>query len=161
MELKLIPVEKPENLNVILGQAHFIKTVEDLHEALVTAVPGIRFGLAFSEASGKRLIRRSGTDEALTDLAVRNLLNIAAGHAFLIVLGEGFYPINVLHAVKACPEVIRIFAATANPLQVVVAEEGEQRAILGVMDGFKPLGVEDEAEVAWRKDLLRRFGYKL
>ncbi|WP_234554152.1 adenosine diphosphatase [Thermus caliditerrae] len=161
MELKLIPIEKPENLNVILGQAHFIKTVEDLHEALVTAVPGIKFGLAFSEASGKRLIRHSGTDPELTQLAVRNLLNLAAGHSFLIVLGEGFYPINVLHAVKACPEVVHIFAATANPLQVVVAEEGEQRAILGVMDGFKPLGVEDEAEVAWRKDLLRRFGYKL
>ena len=126
MELKLIPIEKPENLNVILGQAHFIKTVEDLHEALVTAVPGIRFGLAF-----------------------------------LSVLGEGLYPINVLHAVKACPEVVRIYAATANPLKVVVAEEGEQRAILGVMDGFTPLGVEDEAEVAWRKDLLRRLGYKL
>ena len=158
MELKLIPIEKPENLNVILGQAHFIKTVEDLHEALVTAVPGIRFGLAFSEASGKRLVRRSGTDPELVELAVKNLLNLACGHAFLIVLGEGFYPINVLHA---CPEVVRISAATANPLKVVVAEEGEQRAILGVMDGFTPLGVEDEAEVAWRKDLLRRLGYKL
>ena len=122
MELKLIPIEKPENLNVILGQAHFIKTVEDLHEALVTAVPGIRFGLAFSEASGKRLVRRSGTDEALVELAVKNLLNLACGHVFLIVLGEGFYPINVLHAVKACPEVVRIYAATANPLKVVVAE---------------------------------------
>ncbi|AEV16629.1 hypothetical protein TCCBUS3UF1_15870 [Thermus sp. CCB_US3_UF1] len=161
MELQLVPIEKPEGVNVILGQAHFIKTVEDLHEALVTAVPGIRFGLAFSEASGKRLIRRSGTDPELTGLAVRNLERLACGHAFLIVLGEGFYPINVLHAVKACPEVVRLYAATANPLKVVVAEEGEQRAILGVMDGFKPLGVEDEAEVAWRQDLLRRLGYKL
>lgn len=106
-------------------------------------------------------MRRSGTDPELTELAVKNLLNLAAGHSFLIVLGEGFYPINVLHAVKAYPEVVRIYAATANPLKVVVAEEGEQRAILGVMDGFKPLGVEDGAEVAWRKDLLRRFGYKL
>ncbi len=161
MELKLIPLEKPDPLNVILGQAHFIKTVEDLHEALVGAVPGIRFGLAFSEASGKRLVRRSGTDQELVELAVRNVLAIGAGHTFLIVLGEGYYPINVLHAVKACPEVVRIFAATANPLLVVVAEEGERRAVLGVMDGFSPLGVEDEAEVAWRKDLLRRFGYKL
>jgi len=161
VELKLIPLEKPDPLNVILGQAHFIKTVEDLHEALVGAVPGIRFGLAFSEASGKRLVRRSGTDQELVELAVRNVLAIGAGHTFLIVLGEGYYPINVLHAVKACPEVVRIFAATANPLLVVVAEEGERRAVLGVMDGFSPLGVEDEAEVAWRKDLLRRFGYKL
>ncbi len=161
MELKVVRVEKPDPLNVILGQAHFVKTVEDLHEALVTAVPGIKFGLAFSEASGKRLVRRSGTDPQLVELAVRNVLAIGAGHTFLIVLGEGYYPINVLHAVKACPEVVRIFAATANPLAVVVAEEGEQRAVLGVMDGFSPVGVEDEAEVAWRKDLLRKFGYKL
>ncbi len=161
MEIKLIPIEKPDPLNVILGQAHFIKTVEDLHEALVTAVPGIKFGLAFCEASGKRLVRRSGTDPELVDLAVRNVLAIGAGHTFLIVLGEGYYPINVLHAVKTCPEVVRVFAATANPLVVVVAEEGERRGILGVMDGFSPLGVEDEGEVAWRKDLLRRFGYKL
>ncbi|RDI94532.1 adenosine monophosphate-protein transferase [Meiothermus sp. QL-1] len=161
MELRVVPVEKPENLNLILGMSHFIKTVEDLHEALVTAVPGIRFGLAFCEASGKRLVRRSGTDPHLVDLAVRNALAIGAGHSFLIVLGEGFYPINVLHAVKACPEVVRIFAATANPLAVVVAEEGEQRGILGVLDGYKPLGVEGEEDVAWRKDLLRRLGYKV
>ncbi|MDR7550627.1 MAG: adenosine-specific kinase [Armatimonadota bacterium] len=161
MELRVVPIEKPEALNIILGQSHFIKTVEDLHEALVTAVPGIRFGLAFCESSGRRLIRKTGTDVTLVDLAVRNALAIGAGHSFLIVLGEGFYPINVLHAVKACPEVVRIFAATANPLKVVVAEEGEQRGILGVLDGQVPLGVEDDAEVAWRKDLLRRFGYKL
>lgn len=156
-----MPIEKPEGLNVILGQSHFIKTVEDLHEALVTAVPGIKFGLAFCEASGKRLIRRSGTDEALVELATRNARAIGAGHVFVIVLGDGFFPINVLHAVKACPEVVRIFCATANPLRVVVAADGDQRGVLGVMDGQVPLGVEDAAEVAWRKDLVRRFGYKL
>lgn len=160
MEIKLVPIEKPETLNVILGQSHFIKTVEDLHEALVTAVPGIRFGLAFCESSGKRLIRKTGTDEGLVILATKNALAVGAGHFFIIVLGDGFYPINVLHAVKACPEVVRIFAATANPIQVVVAEEGDQRGVLGVLDGQVPLGVEDDAEVAWRKDLLRRFGYK-
>jgi adenosine/AMP kinase len=161
MNLTLVPIDKPETLNIILGQSHFIKTVEDLHEALVTAVPGIKFGLAFCEASGKRLIRKSGTDDGLVDLAVKNALAIGAGHVFIIVLGEGFFPINVLHAVKATPEVVRIFCATANPVRVVVAEEGEQRGVLGVLDGFRPVGVEDDAEVAWRKDLLRRFGYKL
>ncbi|MDQ7857956.1 MAG: adenosine-specific kinase [Armatimonadota bacterium] len=161
MELTLVPVEKPETLNVIIGQAHFIKTVEDLHEAMVTAVPGIRFGLAFCEASGKRLIRRSGTDDALVDLATRNAQAIGAGHVFVVVLGDGFFPINVLHAVKACPEVVRVFCATANPLRVVVAADGDQRGVLGVLDGQVPLGVEDPGEVAWRKDLLRRFGYKL
>lgn len=161
MELILVPIEKLESHNVILGQSHFIKTVEDLHEALVTAVPGIKFGLAFSEASGKRLVRKSGTDEGLIALAVRNVLALGCGHIFVIVLGEGFFPINVLHAVKACPEVVRLFAATANPLQAIVAEEGDQRGVVGVLDGFKPLGVEDDAEISWRKDLLRRFGYKL
>lgn len=161
MDLTLVPIDKPENLNIILGQSHFIKTVEDLHEALVTAVPGIKFGLAFSEASGKRLIRKSGSDEDLVDLAVKNALAISAGHVFIIVLGEGFFPINVLHAVKACPEVVRIFCATANPVQVVVAEEGDQRGVLGVLDGFRPVGVEDDTGVAWRKGLLRHFGYKL
>ncbi|MCL5965545.1 MAG: adenosine-specific kinase [Deinococcus sp.] len=161
MELSLVPVEKPDALNVVLGQSHFIKTVEDLHEALVTAVPGIKFGLAFCEASGKRLIRKSGTSPELVDLAVKNALAVAAGHFFIIVLGAGFFPINVLHAVKNCPEVVRIYAATANPISVIVAQEGEQRGVLGVMDGHSPLGVEDEAEIAWRKDLLRKFGYKL
>jgi len=161
MELQIVKVEKPENLNVILGQSHFIKTVEDLHEALVTAVPGIKFGLAFCEASGKRLIRKSGTSDELVELAVRNAQAIGAGHCFLIVLGEGFFPINVLHAIKACPEVVRIFAATANPLAVVVAEQADQRGILGVLDGHKPLGVEGDEDVQWRKDILRRFGYKL
>lgn len=161
MELQIVKVEKPENLNVILGQSHFIKTVEDLHEALVTAVPGIKFGLAFCEASGKRLIRKTGTADELVDLAVKNAQAIGAGHSFLIVLGEGYFPINVLHAVKACPEVVRIFAATANPLSVIVAEEDDQRGILGVLDGYKPLGVEAEEDIHWRKDILRRFGYKV
>lgn len=161
MELQIVRVEKPENLNVILGMSHFIKTVEDLHEALVTAVPGIQFGLAFCEASGKRLIRKSGTSDELVDLAVRNAQAIGAGHSFLIVLGEGFFPINVLHAVKATPEVVRIIAATANPLSVIVVEQDDQRGILGVLDGHKPLGVEAEEDIQWRKDILRRFGYKL
>jgi adenosine/AMP kinase len=161
MELHIVRVEKPESLNVILGTSHFIKTVEDLHEALVTAVPGIKFGLAFCEASGKRLIRQTGTAPELIELAVRNAQAIGAGHSFLIVLGEGFFPINVLHAVKACPEVVQIFAATANPLSVVVAEQNDQRGILGVLDGHKPLGVESEEDLLWRKEILRRFGYKL
>lgn len=161
MELQIVRVEKPENLNVILGMSHFIKTVEDLHEALVTAVPGIRFGLAFCEASGKRLIRKTGTSDELVELAVKNAQAIGAGHSFLIVLGEGYFPINVLHAVKACPEVVRIFAATANPLAVVVVEQDDQRGILGVLDGYKPLGVEAEEDMQWRKDILRKFGYKV
>jgi len=161
MELQIVKVEKPENLNVILGLSHFIKTVEDLHEALVTAVPGIKFGLAFCEASGKRLIRKSGTSDELMDLAVRNAQAIGAGHSFFIVLGEGFFPINVLQAVKTTPEVVQIFAATANPLSVIVAEQDDQRGILGVLDGHKPLGVEGDEDIQWRKDILRRFGYKL
>jgi len=161
MELQIVKVEKPENLNVILGMSHFIKTVEDLHEALVTAVPGIRFGLAFCEASGKRLIRKTGTASELVEIAVKNAQAIGAGHSFLIVLGEGYFPINVLHAVKACPEVVRIFAATANPLSVIVAEQDDQRGILGVLDGHKPLGVEAEEDILWRKEILRKFGYKV
>lgn len=161
MELQTVKVEKPDTLNVILGQSHFIKTVEDLHEAMVTAVPGIKFGLAFCEASGKRLVRKTGTAPELVELAVRNAEAIGAGHSFIIVLGEGFFPINVLHAIKACPEVVRIFAATANPLSVIVVEQDDQRGILGVLDGHKPLGVEAEEDIAWRKDLLRKFGYKL
>lgn len=161
MELTIVPIEKPDALNFILGQTHFIKTVEDLHEALVNAVPGIRFGLAFCEASGACLIRTSGTEPALIELATRNALAIAAGHTFIIVLGEGFYPINVLNAVKNVPEVCHIFCATANPTQVIIAESEQGRGILGVIDGFKPQGVEDEQGVAWRKGLLRTIGYKL
>ncbi|GIU99373.1 MAG: membrane protein [Actinomycetota bacterium] len=160
MEISSVRVDKPEDLNVILGQSHFIKTVEDLHEALVGAVPGLRFGIAFCEASGPRLVRWSGNEQELIDIAVRNARAIGAGHSFVIALREGF-PINVLNAIKAVPEVCRIFCATANPLEVIVAETEQGRAILGVVDGASPLGVETEEDVAERKALLRRFGYKL
>lgn len=159
MEIKLEAIEKPEEANVILGQAHFIKTVEDLYEALVSSVPGIRFGLAFCEASGDCLIRTEGTDDGLMAVAAANAKRIGAGHAFVIILGNA-YPINVLNAVKACPEVCRIFCATANPCQVVVAETDQGRGILGVIDGFAPKGVEDGNGVSWRKELLRKIGYK-
>ena len=161
MEIKTVRIEKPDDLNFILGQTHFIKTVEDMHEALVTAVPGIKFGLAFCEASGHTLVRASGTDDALVDLAKKNALALSAGHSFIVFLGAGFFPINVLRAIKNVPEVVNIFCATANPTEVIVAETEQGRGILGVIDGFKPKGVEDEAGVAWRKDLLRKFGYKL
>lgn len=161
MELKTVKIEKPEAVNFILGQTHFIKSVEDIHEALINAVPGIKFGLAFCEASGKCLVRWSGTDPEMIDLAQKNALVVAAGHSFIIFLGEGFYPINVLNAVKVVPEVCRIFCATANPTEVVLAETGQGRAILGVVDGAKPEGVEGEADIAWRKGLLRQIGYKL
>ncbi len=161
MEFELVTVYKPEECNVILGQSHFIKTVEDLHEALVSAVPGIRFGLAFCEASGACLIRSSGTDEALIALAVQNAQALAAGHVFIIVLGEGYYPLNVLKAVQATPEVCRIFCATANPLQVVIAQTEQGRGVMGVIDGTPPKGVEGPEDVRWRHDLLRTIGYKL
>ena len=161
MQLTIVPVENPNGLNIILGQTHFIKTVEDIHEALVNTVPGITFGLAFCEASGKRLVRWSGTDEALIDLARRNALAIGAGHSFIVVLGTGYYPINVLNAIKAVPEVCRIFCATANPLEVVVAVTDQGRGVLGVIDGAAPLGVEGDEDIAWRKGFLRQIGYKL
>jgi len=161
MELLVVAMAKPEDVNLILGQSHFIKTVEDLHEAMVNAVPGIKFGLAFCEASGACLVRSSGTDEALIELAVQNALALGTGHAFVLLLGAGFYPINVLNAVKATPEVCRVFCATANPTQVIVAQTEQGRGILGVVDGSAPLGVEDEQGVAWRKGLLRAIGYKL
>jgi uncharacterized protein len=160
MELLAIAIDKPEDTNFILGQSHFIKTVEDLHEALVGAVPGIRFGLAFCEASGKRLVRTSGTDDALVEMAAHNAQNIGAGHCFIIVLGDGFFPVNVLNTVKAVPEVCRIFCATANPTQVLVAQTDQGRGIVGVVDGLPPLGVETDEDVQWRKDLLRKIGYK-
>jgi uncharacterized protein len=160
MELLAIPVDKPDDTNFILGQSHFIKTVEDLHEALVGTVPGIRFGIAFCEASGKRLVRASGTDDDALDIAVRNAQNIGAGHSFFIVLGDGFFPVNVLNTVKMVPEVCRIFCATANPTQVLVAQTDQGRGIVGVVDGLPPLGVETDEDVAWRKDLLRKIGYK-
>jgi adenosine/AMP kinase len=161
MELKSVPIRKPEAINFVLGQTHFIKSVEDIHEAVVTHVPGIKFGLAFCEASGKCLIRWTGTDEAMIELAKQNAQAIAAGHSFILFLGEGFFPINVLNALKMVPEVCRIFCATANPTQVLVAETEQGRGILGVVDGFSPKGVEGEADIAWRKDFLRMIGYKL
>jgi adenosine/AMP kinase len=160
MELSIVSVEKPEPVSLILGQSHFIKTVEDIHEAMVNAVPGIKFGVAFCEASGDRLVRVSGTDEAMSDLAAKNALAIGAGHSFVLVLAEGFYPINVLNALKLVPEVCRVFCATANPVEVIIAETRQGRGILGVIDGMSPVGVEDEAGVAWRKGLLRTIGYK-
>jgi adenosine/AMP kinase len=155
-----VKIDKPEAINFILGQTHFIKSVEDLHETLVTAVPGIKFGVAFCEASGKCLVRWSGTDRAMTDLAKKNAETIGAGHSFILFLGEGFYPINVLNAVKMVPEVCRIFCATANPTEVVVAETEQGRGILGVVDGFPPKGIEDDEEIKWRKGFLRQIGYK-
>jgi adenosine/AMP kinase len=161
MELKTVAIEKPETINFVLGQTHFIKTVEDIHETLVTHVPGIKFGLAFCEASGKCLIRWTGTDEAMIDLAKTNASAIGAGHTFILFLGEGFYPINVLNAVKMVPEVCRIFCATANPTQVIVAETELGRGVLGVVDGFSPKGIEDDEGIAWRKGFVRMIGYKL
>ena len=161
MKTIIVKVEKPENINFILGQSHFIKTVEDMHEALVSAVPGIKFGMAFCEASGKCLIRYTGTDKAMIDLAVANAKAIAAGHSFILFLGEGYYPVNILNAVKNLGEVCHIFCATANPTEVILAETEMGRGILGVVDGSSPKGVEDEAEQTWRKELLRKFGYKL
>ncbi len=160
MDLHVVAVEKPDDINFILGQAHFIKTVEDLYETLVSAVPGIKFGLAFCEASGKCLVRWAGTDEEMTGLAKKNAMAIGAGHSFIIFLGEGYYPINVLKAVQAVPEVCSIFCATANPVSVVLAEHGAGRGILGVIDGSRPLGVEAEEDIAWRKGFLRMIGYK-
>jgi adenosine/AMP kinase len=161
MELKVAAIEKPEAINFVLGQTHFIKSVEDIHEAMVVHVPGIQFGLAFCEASGKCLIRWSGTDEAMIKLAKKNALTIAAGHSFILFLGEGFYPINVLNALKIVPEVCHIFCATANPTQVVIAETEQGRGILGVVDGFAPKGIEGDEDIAWRKGFLRTIGYKL
>lgn len=160
MELTTVKIEKSETINFILGQSHFIKSVEDIHEALVTAVPGIKFGLAFCEASGKCLIRWTGTDQEMIDLARENAIAIAAGHSFIIFLGEGFFPINVLKAVQRVPEVCTVFCATANPTEVIVAETDQGRGILGVIDGYKPKGVEGEEDIAWRKSFLRQIGYK-
>jgi adenosine/AMP kinase len=142
------------------NQTHFIKTVEDIHEILVSTVPGIKFGLAFCEASGKRLVRWSGTDQDMIDLAQKNAMDISAGHSFILFLGDGFYPINVLNAIKMIPEVCHIFCATANPTEVIVGETEQGRGIMGVIDGQKPLGIEGEEDITWRKDFLRQVGYK-
>ncbi|MFA6281196.1 MAG: adenosine-specific kinase [Candidatus Omnitrophota bacterium] len=160
MELELVKINKPEELNIILGQAHFIKTVEDIHEVIVTSVPNAKFGFAFCESSGKCLIRVSGNDEELKKIATDNALRIGCGHSFFIILKDA-YPINILNQIKNVPEVCRIFCATANPVEVIVAKTSQGRGILGVVDGLSPKGIEKEEDVIWRKDLLRKIGYKL
>jgi uncharacterized protein len=160
MHLLTVAIQKPEEINFILGQTHFIKSVEDIHEALVASVPGIQFGLAFCEASGKCLVRTSGTDPAMVDLARQNALALGAGHSFILFLGAGFFPINVRNQVKLVPEVCHIFCATANPVEVIVAQSEQGRGILGVIDGYSPQGVEGEEDVAWRTGFLRKIGYK-
>lgn len=159
MELKLVAIEKPEDINFILGQTHFIKSVEDIYEAIASAVPGAKFGVAFCEASGACLIRADGTDAEMIELARKNALALSAGHSFIVFL-KGLYPINVLNAIKMVPEVCHIFCATANPTQVILAESEQGRGILGVIDGALSKGIEGEADIAWRHDLLRKFGYK-
>jgi len=159
MELKLVELTIPEESNIILGQSHFIKTVEDLYDALASSAPGIKFGLAFCEASGECLVRSEGNDEELEKTAVDNAMKLGCGHSFNIVMRNSF-PINVLNQVKTVPEVCTIFAATANPLQVVVAESDQGRGVLGVIDGSKPKGVEDQEGINWRKGFLRKIGYK-
>jgi adenosine/AMP kinase len=160
MDIKVVPIVKPEDVNVILGQAHFIKTVEDLHEAIVTTAPQMKFGIAFCESSGLALVRHSGNDPALVEIAQTNAMAIGAGHAFLIFLTGGF-PVNILNAVKAVPEVCGVYCATANPAEVIVAETEQGRAILGVVDGVRTKGVEGPDGIAWRKSFLRKIGYKL
>ena len=159
MELQLAKLTIPEGANLILGQSHFIKTAEDLYEILVAAAPGIKFGLAFSEASGDCLIRVEGNDADLADAATENAKRLAAGHTFNILMKNAF-PINVLNAIKLCPEVCRIFCATANPVEVVLAQTEQGRGILGVVDGLSPKGVEDKNGQDWRYEILRQFGYK-
>ena len=160
MDIQVVKIEKPETINFILGQSHFIKTVEDIHEALVNSVPNIKFGLAFCEASGKCLVRWTGTDNEMIDLAKKNAQAIGAGHSFILFLGDGYFPLNVLNSIKNVPEVARVFCATANPTEVLVAETEQGRGILGVVDGFSPKGVEDDEGIIWRKDFLRMIGYK-
>ncbi|MEM2719107.1 MAG: adenosine-specific kinase [Candidatus Bathyarchaeia archaeon] len=159
VEIKVVSIDIPEDCNVILGMAHFIKTVEDIYEAMINSVPGIKFGLAFCESSGECLVRVEGTDEELKRAAAENMLKLGCGHSFIILM-RGAYPINVLNAIKRVPEVCTVYAATANPLQVVIAETEQGRGILGVIDGLKPKGIEDEKGVEWRRSLLRKLGYK-
>ena len=159
MELKSFKIQKPDDINVILGQSHFIKTVEDLHEAMVNAVPGIKFGISFCEASGPCLVRYSGTDSELIELAKRNAINLSVGHCFIVLLRDS-YPVNVLNSIKTVPEVCTIFCATQNPVEVIVAESEGGRGILGVIDGFKSKGIETESDIEERKKLLRKIGYK-
>lgn len=160
VEIKVVKVSVPEGCNVIIGMSHFIKTVEDFHEALVNSVPNIKFGLAFCEASQDRLIRHSGNDEELRKLATEKALEIGAGHSFLIFI-KNAYPINVLRALKSTPELVTIYCATANPVEVLVAETEQGRSIIGVVDGYSPKGIEDEDKIKERKEFLRKIGYKL
>jgi len=159
MELKIVKIEKPDNINFILGQSHFIKTVEDLYEAIVTTQPHMKFGIAFCESSGPALVRWAGNDEAMIELAKKNALNLSAGHSFIIFMDNG-YPINILNAIKMVPEVCRIFCATANAVEVIIAETEQGRGILGVIDGVKTKGVEGEEDIKKRKEFLRKIGYK-
>jgi len=159
MEFKIVKIEKPDNINFILGQAHFIKTVEDLYEAIVTTQPHLKFGIAFCESSGPALVRWAGNDDAMIELAKKNALNLSAGHSFIIFMDNG-YPINILNAIKMVPEVCRIFCATANPVEVVIAETEQGRGILGVIDGLKTKGIEGEEDIQKRKEFLRKIGYK-
>lgn len=159
MELKVVEMETPDGCNLILGQSHFIKTVEDIYEAMATSTPTVRFGLAFCESSGDRLVRLEGNDEELKRVAAENALRLGCGHSFVVLMRES-YPINVLNQLKVVPEVCTIFAATSNPLEVIVAETEQGRGVLGVIDGQRPLGVEDEKGVRWRKEILRKLGYK-
>jgi adenosine/AMP kinase len=160
MELKVIKVETKEGLNVIIGQSHFIKTVEDLYEALITSAPTIKFGIGFVEASGDALVRWSGNDDELTELAKKNAYTIGAGHMFIIFM-DAAYPINVLNAIKDLQEVCAIFAVSANPMELIIAETEQGKAVLGVVDGIKPKGIETEEDIIKRKELLRKFGYKM
>lgn len=160
METKIVKVEKPTEANIIIGQTHFIKTVEDIYEAMVNSVPGIKFGLGFCESSGACLVRAEGSDDELKRLAAKNALSIGAGHIFVVLIKDA-YPINVLRAIKDVPEVCSIYCATANPVEVIVAETEQGRGVLGVIDGAKPKGIEGESDIKWRKDLLRKIGYKI
>jgi adenosine/AMP kinase len=160
MDLKAVRLEIPEGANVVVGQAHFMKTVEDLYEAMVSSAPTIKFGLAFCEASQERLVRSEGNDPELQEAAIRNALEIGAGHSFVILM-KGAYPINVMGAVRSCPEVCRVFCATANPMEVIVAVTDQGRGVLGVVDGFSPAGAENSEQKAHRRDFLRTIGYKL
>jgi uncharacterized protein len=159
MELKTVAIQKPEDVNFILGQTHFIKTVEDVYEAMVNAVPNAKFGVAFCEASGPCLVRYAGTDDEMIACARDNAYALAAGHSFIVFM-HGMFPINVLNALKSVPEVCRIFCASANPVEVVIAETAQGRGILGVIDGFAAKGIETDADIQQRKALLRKFGYK-
>lgn len=160
VEIELVEIENPEELNLILGMSHFIKTAEDVHEAMVNAVPGVKYGMAFSEASDKRLVRTEGTDDGLVDLAAENLMRIGAGHCFIIFMRDTF-PVNFLDRIRSVPEVVNLVCATANPVKVVVARDEQGGGILGVIDGYSPLGVENAEDKVARRDFLRMIGYKL